>query len=79
MSPAPSAAYFYAVMREQVHSYPPTNHARAMLVFSAAVIGVALCGAVSAIAPRPHPQVRPIVHQQQLPAEIPHIQASAAG
>ena len=55
------------------------SHARAMIVFTAAVLAIAMSGIVAAIAPRPRQQsVTPIVHQP-LPSDVPHIQASAAG
>ena len=48
-----------------------------MVVLTLAILGVALSGMISKIAPRPEPQVRPIVHQQ-IPTGATHIEASTA-
>jgi hypothetical protein len=54
------------------------SHVRAMIVFTAAVLAIALCGAVAAIAPRPRQGVTPIVHQPTA-ADVGRIERSAAG
>ena len=65
---------------QQHYSYPtPSNHARAMVILTVAIIGVVLCGMISQIAPRPQPKVLPIAHPR-IPADVtPQFQASAAG
>ena len=64
------------------HRHPylaPTNHSRAMLVLSLAIIGVVLAGMISQVAPRPRSQALPIAHPQVSSDVVPQFQASAAG
>jgi hypothetical protein len=50
-----------------------------MVILTVAMIGIAFCGMIAQIAPRPRPQVLPIGHTNA-PADVaPQFQASAAG
>jgi hypothetical protein len=69
------------MQRHPGNTYRPSrsSHFRAMVILTVAIIGIAFCGMIAQIAPRPRPQVLPIVHTDA-PADVaPQFRASAAG
>lgn len=78
-----SRAYPYAVMQRHrgiMYRPGPSSHFRAMVILTLAILGIAFCGMISQIAPRPRPQVLPIVNTAAPSDRVaPQFQASAAG